>query len=44
MADEDRIKEFVKLQKQIKQDPRRIATVIKRWMAEDTKLNKQTKK
>ena len=44
MADEDRIKEFVKLQKQIKQDPRRMAAVIKRWIAEDTKPNKRPKK
>ena len=44
MTDEDRINEFVKLQKQIKQDPKRIAAVIKRWMAEDTKLSKRPKK
>ena len=44
MTDEDRISEFVKLQKQIKQDPKRIAAVIKRWMAEDTKASKRPKK
>jgi len=44
MADEDRIKEFLKLQKQIKQDPKRIASVIKQWMAEDTKPKKKPKK
>ena len=44
MTDEDRINEFVKLQKQIKQDPKRIAGVIKRWMAEDTKSSKRPKK
>jgi flagellar biosynthesis/type III secretory pathway M-ring protein FliF/YscJ len=44
MADEDRIKEFLKLQKQIKQDPKRIATVIKQWMAEDTKPKNRPKK
>ena len=44
MADEDRIKEFVRLQKQIKQNPKRIAAVIKRWMAEDTKPNKRPKR
>ena len=44
MADNDRIKEFVKLQKQIKQNPKRIAGVIKRWMAEDTKPNKRPKR
>ena len=44
MADKDRIKEFVKLQKQIKQNPKRIATVIKRWMAEDNKPNKRPKR
>ena len=44
MADEDRIKEFLKLQKQIKQDPKRIAAVIKQWMAEDTKPTKRPKK
>ncbi len=44
MADKDRIKEFVKLQKQIKQNPKRIAAVIKRWMAEDTKPNKRSKR
>ena len=44
MTDEDRISEFVKLQKQIKQDPKRIAAVIKRWMAEDTKSSKRPKK
>ncbi|MGB0359283.1 MAG: hypothetical protein ACPGC4_05500 [Litorivicinaceae bacterium] len=44
MADEDRIKEFLKLQKQIKQDPKRIASVIKQWMAEDTKPKNRPKK
>ena len=44
MTDEDRINEFVKLQKQVKQDPKRIAAVIKRWMAEDTKSSKRLKK
>lgn len=44
MADKDRIKEFVKLQKQIKQNPKRIAAVIKRWMAEDSKSNKRPKR
>ncbi|MEL0223171.1 MAG: hypothetical protein VXA12_02870 [Gammaproteobacteria bacterium] len=44
MADEDRIREFLKLQKQIKQDPKRIAAVIKQWMAEDTKPKNRPKK
>jgi len=44
MTDKDRINEFIKLQKQIKQDPKRIAAVIKRWMAEDTKSSKRPKK
>jgi len=44
MADEDRIKEFLKLQKQIKQDPKRIAAVIKQWMTEDTKPKNRPKK
>jgi flagellar biosynthesis/type III secretory pathway M-ring protein FliF/YscJ len=44
MADEDRIKEFLKLQKQIKRDPKRIAAVIKQWMAEDSTPKKRPKK
>ena len=44
MADEDRIKEFLKLQKQIRQDPKRIAAVIKQWMAEDMKPKNRPKK
>jgi flagellar biosynthesis/type III secretory pathway M-ring protein FliF/YscJ len=44
MADEDRIKEFLKLQNQIKQDPKRIASVIKQWMAEDTQPKNRPKK
>jgi len=44
MADEDRIREFLKLQKQIKQDPKRIAAVIKQWMVEDTKPKNRPKK
>ena len=37
MADDDRIREFLKLREQVKQDPRRIAGVIKKWMSEDQK-------
>jgi flagellar biosynthesis/type III secretory pathway M-ring protein FliF/YscJ len=44
MPEDDRIKEFLKLQKQIKQDPKRIAAVIKKWMAEDTNPKKRPKK
>ena len=44
MADEDRIKEFLKLQKQIKRDPKRIAAAIKYGMAEDSTPKKRPKK
>ena len=44
MADEDRIKEFLKLQKQIKRDPKRVAAMIKQWMAEESTPKKRPKK
>jgi flagellar biosynthesis/type III secretory pathway M-ring protein FliF/YscJ len=44
MADENRIKEFLNLQRQVKDDPKPIAALIKRWMAEDTKSSKRPKK
>jgi len=44
MADDDRIREFLKLSKQAKDDPKRIAAVIRKWMASDVPAHKKTKK
>ena len=35
MADDDRIREFLKLRKQVKDDPKRIAAVIQKKMMSD---------
>jgi flagellar biosynthesis/type III secretory pathway M-ring protein FliF/YscJ len=37
MSDDDRIREFLKLRAEVQQNPRRIAGVIKKWIAEDQK-------
>ena len=44
MSDESRIKEFLELRARIKKDPKRIAAVIKKWMAEDVTRKKKPKK
>ena len=41
MADDDRIREFVKLQKKIKDNPKQIAAFIKKSMGKDTMPNKK---
>ena len=41
MADDDRIREFMKLQKQIKDNPKRIAAFIKKSMGKDVIPNKK---
>lgn len=35
MSEDDRIREFLKLRAEVQQNPRRIAGVIKKWIAED---------
>ena len=35
VSDESRIKEFLELRARVRKDPKRIAAVIKKWMAED---------
>ena len=44
MVNDDRIKEFLKLKKQIKEDPERIAGVIRKWMAADIPAHKKQKR
>jgi hypothetical protein len=44
MADDDRIREFLKLSKQVKDDPKRIATVIRKRMASDVPAHKKPKR
>jgi len=44
MADDDRIREFLKLRKQVKEDPERIAGVIRKWMASDLPAQKKPKR
>ncbi|MFZ9022327.1 MAG: hypothetical protein ACO2ZA_04445 [Litorivicinaceae bacterium] len=44
MADDDRIREFLKLSKQVKDDPKRIAAVIQKWMASDVPAHKKPKR
>ena len=41
MADDDRIREFMKLQKQIKDNPKHIAAFIKKSMGKDVIPNKK---
>jgi flagellar biosynthesis/type III secretory pathway M-ring protein FliF/YscJ len=43
MADHDRIKEFLKLRKQVRDNPKRIAGAIRQWMASDAPANKKPK-
>tara|TARA_B100001093_G_C26758633_1_gene984610 strand:+ start:199 stop:348 length:150 start_codon:yes stop_codon:yes gene_type:complete len=44
VSDESRIKEFLELRARVKKDPKRIAAVIKKWMAEDLTPKKRPKK
>jgi flagellar biosynthesis/type III secretory pathway M-ring protein FliF/YscJ len=44
MADDDRIKEFLKLRKQVKENPKHIAGVIRKWMASDVPAHKKLKR
>ena len=44
MADDDRIREFLKLRKQVKDDPKRTAAVIRKWMASDVPAHKKPKR
>ena len=41
MADDDRIREFAKLQKKIKDNPKQIAAFIKKSMGKDTVATKK---
>ena len=41
MADDDRIREFAKLQKKIKANPKQIAAFIKKSMGKDITSNKK---
>lgn len=44
VSEQSRIKEFLELQARVKKDPKRIAAVIKRWMAEDVTPKKKPKR
>jgi|TARA_E500000075_G_scaffold102875_1_gene94894 hypothetical protein len=44
MADDDRIREFLKLRKQVKDDPKRIAAVIQKKMMSDVPAHKKPKR